>query len=395
MEPTKVEVLKLLYIGGDTNIINRFKEYPHLFDIHTTENGLAAITYLKNQHQVSAIIAEDNLPGMNGLGLYEMIKNKSFYNNLPFILISHEKNIQLKQQALKSRIDDLYFTPLNIENIYTRVQFLQYFKSNFTSEISDSSNVKEYHIPLIKRIFDIVVSLLALVLLMPLFAVVAAAIRVESKGKVFYSSKRVGTGYRIFNFYKFRSMYSGADSRLKEYENLNQYNKLKQTEQIPELCPRCSILPEGEFCSPTLYKGGEKICEHWYSELKKRKASSTFLKIENDPRVTRVGNFIRNTSIDELPQLINVLKGDMSIVGNRPLPLYEAELLTSDDWSERFLGPAGITGLWQVELRGKGGNMSEEQRKALDNQYARSYSFWGDIKIIFRTIPALLQKENV
>ena len=121
----------------------------------------------------------------------------------------------------------------------------------------------------------------------------------------------------------------------------------------------------------------------------------TFIKIKDDPRVTKVGKFIRNTSIDELPQLLNVLKGDMSIVGNRPLPLYEAEMLTSDDWSERFMGPAGITGLWQVEKRGKKGAMSEEERKALDNQYARTYSFWGDIKLILRTIPAVFQKENV
>ena len=85
----------------------------------------------------------------------------------------------------------------------------------------------------------------------------------------------------------------------------------------------------------------------------------------------------------------------MSIVGNRPLPLYEAELLTSDDWSARFLGPAGITGLWQVELRGKKGEMLEEERKYLDNQYARNFSFMGDIKLIFRTIPALFQKDNV
>jgi len=79
------------------------------------------------------------------------------------------------------------------------------------------------------------------------------------------------------------------------------------------------------------------------------------VKIVDDPRVTKVGKFIRNTSIDELPQLINVLKGDMSIVGNRPLPVYEAEMLTGDELSKRFLAPPGITGLWQVELRGKGG----------------------------------------
>ena len=90
----------------------------------------------------------------------------------------------------------------------------------------------------------------------------------------------------------------------------------------------------------------------------------------------------------------------MSIVGNRPLPVYEAELLTEDAFSKRFLAPAGITGLWQVELRGKGGNMSEEERMQLDNKYAdyftgNKYSFWKDMKIILKTVPALLQKSTV
>ena len=128
--------------------------------------------------------------------------------------------------------------------------------------------------------------------------------------------------------------------------------------------------------------------------------NSTFIKILDDPRITRVGKFIRNTSIDELPQLINVIKGDMSIVGNRPLPVYEAELLTKDAMSKRFLAPAGITGLWQVELRGRGGNMSEEERMRLDNEYADNftgnrYSFWYDMKLILRTFPGLIQKSTV
>ena len=147
-------------------------------------------------------------------------------------------------------------------------------------------------------------------------------------------------------------------------------------------------------CSSILFIEGIRICENKYLSKKKEKNKSSFIKIKDDPRVTKIGQFIRNTSIDELPQLINVLKGDMSIVGNRPLPLYEAEMLTSDEWGERFLGPAGITGLWQVNKRGKK-SMSEEERKKLDNQYARNNSFWGDIFIILRTIPALFQKENV
>ena len=119
------------------------------------------------------------------------------------------------------------------------------------------------------------------------------------------------------------------------------------------------------------------------------------MKLENDPRITKVGHFIRKYSIDELPQLFNILKGDMSIVGNRPLPLYEAELLTKDDYIDRFMAPAGLTGLWQVEKRGDAGKLSAEERKQLDIKYAQNYSFWMDIKIILKTITAFIQKENV
>ena len=119
------------------------------------------------------------------------------------------------------------------------------------------------------------------------------------------------------------------------------------------------------------------------------------MKLENDPRITRVGRFIRKYSIDELPQLINILKGDMSVVGNRPLPLYEAERLTSDEYIDRFMAPAGLTGLWQVEKRGDSGSMSAEERKKLDIEYARDFSFGMDFRIILKTISAFVQKENV
>mgnify|MGYP001574410587 FL=1 len=127
---------------------------------------------------------------------------------------------------------------------------------------------------------------------------------------------------------------------------------------------------------------------------KKADKSGAFFKIQNDPRVTRIGGFLRSTSLDELPQFINVLIGDMSIIGNRPLPLYEAEQLTTDEWAARFMAPAGITGLWQVKKRGKAG-MSETERKELDNYYAQNRSFLFDMQIMLQTIPALFQKENV
>ena len=137
------------------------------------------------------------------------------------------------------------------------------------------------------------------------------------------------------------------------------------------------------------------VAESDFAKEKQEEIESAFVKIENDPRITKVGKFIRKYSIDELPQLFNILKGDMSIVGNRPLPLYEAEKLTADKSIDRFMAPAGLTGLWQVEERGKGGMMSAEERKQLDIEYGRNYSFKMDMQIIFRTLTAFVQKNNV
>jgi len=207
--------------------------------------------------------------------------------------------------------------------------------------------------PSSKRLFDITVASVLLLLLSPLLLIVAGLIKLGSKGDIFYYSKRVGTGYQIFDFIKFRSMETGADSRLMNLAKANSYAAADNDST-------------------------DKDC--------------TFYKIKDDPRVTLIGKFIRKTSIDELPQLINVLRGEMSIVGNRPLPLYEAQKLTCDEWAKRFMAPAGLTGLWQVDKRGKD-NLKAEERIRLDMNYADNYSFRLDFKILLRTLPAMLQRD--
>ncbi len=264
-------------------------------------------------------------------------------------------------------------------------------KKNF--DILGKESFTEFRIPWYKRLFDIVFSALALIILSPLILIIALLIKIESKGPVFYVARRIGTGFESFNFYKFRSMYLGSDEKRADLSEFNQYLKNihnKGQEEEKEVCPECEKL--GYPCSPLLYIDGNQICENFYLYKKRlHNKKATFFKVKNDPRVTRIGKFIRRLHLDELPQFINVLKGDMSIVGNRPLPPYEAEQLTSDQWALRFLAPAGITGLWQITGTNE---LLDEERKNLDNKYAITASFWYDMRIIFRTIPVLFRNNE-
>ena len=242
-----------------------------------------------------------------------------------------------------------------------------------------------YAIPFWKRCIDILAASILILLLSPLFLIIAILIKLESPGPIIYRAKRVGQGYRAFDFYKFRSMRPNADQLLKGLKHLNQYEQQQPAKKTDEVNYEDHIL---------LLQDDGFIGEEAFLHQKAQKEGNTFVKIENDPRITRIGHFIRNTSIDELPQLFNVLLGDMSLVGNRPLPLYEAEKLTQDDWVARFAAPAGITGLWQVTERGKAG-VSEDGRKKLDIEYANRYSLWMDLWILWRTLPAAVQKVQV
>ncbi len=280
------------------------------------------------------------------------IRENAIISGIVIILLTAINKTELQQKALEAKANDIYFKPFNPALIFERINFLIKFKLLKPHDSGKFSTQNlDYKMPTIKRLFDIMVSSIALLLLFPLLFVIAIIIRAESKGPIIYKSKRAGTGYKIFDFYKFRSMRIDAD---KDLEKLSKTKNQYATSDAP----------------------------------------AAFVKIQNDPRITKVGSFLRNTSLDELPQFFNVLKGDMSIVGNRPLPLYEAEQLTSDHFAMRFLGPAGITGLWQISKRGCA-NMSDEERKELDNTYAKNGSFMMDLKIFFKTIPAMLQKEKV
>lgn len=187
-----------------------------------------------------------------------------------------------------------------------------------------------------KRSFDIIASLLGLVVLSPVFLITAIAIKMEDGGPVFYSQERVGKNKKAFHIYKFRSMRKEADQLHEEFR-------------------------------------------------RKYECEEISFKLKDDPRVTRVGKFIRKTNIDELPQLLNIIRGDMSIVGPRPLPVYEFEAEQAayhGKYDERYQVPQGLTCYWQVSDRSA---VEFEKRMEMDVAYARECGPLTDIRLIIKT----------
>jgi lipopolysaccharide/colanic/teichoic acid biosynthesis glycosyltransferase len=402
MENNNLEKLRVLYIGTEDIFKSEviFENYQVKF--YTADNPFTASTWITTNGLPDGIICERKLPGGTGFGFFDLwIDQFDAGKKIPFLLLDDEKNQETVTKALQKKIDDVYVKPVKIEVVISRILILKKIKLlTGTESTSGNQLITAYKTPFFKRTFDIVSASIGLLLVSPLLILFVIAIRLESKGKVYYISKRVGSGYKVFDFYKLRSMYTNADKRLKELAHLNQYKKdAAPSEEVESDINDSNINVQINPDNSTLFGDETTISETEHLKAKKDKQETAFVKFENDPRITKVGHIIRKLSIDELPQLINVIKGDMSIVGNRPLPTYEAEVLTTNEWAERFHGPAGITGLWQVEARGKSSKMSTEERKGLDNKYSEiaksKYSFWKDIWIILRTIPAVFQKENV
>ncbi len=193
----------------------------------------------------------------------------------------------------------------------------------------------------IKRSFDVVISVVLIVVALPLWILIAVAIKVDSRGPVFYVDRRVGVGEREFGMLKFRTMIANAAVQQAKLERANE-------------------------------------------------ASGALFKIRHDPRVTRVGRLLRRLSIDEMPQIVNVVRGQMSLVGPRPLPLRDFELL--EDWHRaRYLVLPGMTGLWQISGRS---GLAFDDLVRLDFTYLDNWSIWLDISIIAKTIPAVISARG-
>lgn len=383
---------KVLYVGSDNFVLVQ-KLMEDGFPISRVPNKETALEALeravKEGRGLPDILVCDagteNKDQFSQLVL--AVKGDVQWAGISIIVIANYPSPELRRRAVKLKVSDYYEYPLVLEEFKARLVDL---KNGSGMDIKQKPAAETFYslkIPLWKRLFDILVSSILISLLSPIMLTIALLIRMESRGPIFYISKRAGYGFRVFDFYKFRSMRVDADKLLDKLKDKNQYAARQEAEPEPEPVER-------NLGDVILVSDESVVDEASYLKKKTQDQQGAFVKIENDPRVTRVGRFIRKTSIDELPQLFNVLKGDMSIVGNRPLPLYEAEKLTSDEWALRFMAPAGITGLWQVEERGEE-EVSTDSRKSLDIEYALKFSLWMDLKILLKTLPAVIQKANV
>ncbi|MCT4589786.1 MAG: sugar transferase [Carboxylicivirga sp.] len=370
--------IKIKYYGNNAAVYKRLSE-SKIFDL--SERG-SIYDRFRVQKDTQCLFLQLDGNYARQVFMIQKAKLAILNTNTELVILGNKQHLQ---EYLKYEILEAFDFHSALSRIEGRICFLLENKSSLKR--GQFASDKALRLPIWKRVFDIVFASLALIFLSPVFALTALFIRLESKGPVFYSSKRVGAAYKVFDFYKFRSMYPDADKRVRELMKEGQYKSESKEVQI--------YLEVDSSNSTLLIQDDGLVKEADYLTKKSAEEERAFFKLKNDPRITKVGRIIRNTSIDELPQLLNVLKGDMSIVGNRPLPLYEAEKLTTDIWSERFLAPAGLTGLWQVTQRAKSTNMSSEERKLLDIQYAQHFNFLDDMLIILKTLPAMLQREDV
>ena len=333
---------QILYIGNKNSVLlQQLKEQMEWCDIVQSDHGFNADQILRVDTSFDIILCEYRIPGIDGIKFFDYLQKHKILKRTPFIIVDKIVDDNLRNKVKTRTIEDYFLLEIPLDIAKMRIDYLVDFRlRNPTRYASLAFSLQENEKAgrragsgtvaidrlrrisilqlFLKRTFDVVSSAVALLLLSPVFLVVAIILKLESRGPVFYTSKRVGQ--RTFDFYKFRSMYVGSDARLKELEHLNQYAREQGKKEIDfDLLCECQQENRNpaQYCSELLmFSNGKSMCEKNFLNQKKAIAAPAFLKIKDDPRITKFGKFIRNTSIDELPQLYNVVKGDMSIVGN-------------------------------------------------------------------------------
>ena len=343
----------IFYIGENADAMKWISEalgvgYSSTVDFRQAESFIPELE--RRKVALTAIVID--LPyDTNGLRAFLGFLERLSYRSVPVVYLSTSLTEQDKPALVKAcLVDDIFHPTRDIFTIKERIAFITRVKQSLlagTKRVTvdrRSSGITDTGI--LKRFFDIVASSVLILALSPVFLIIALLIKFDSSGPVFHNSYRTGRGFRVFKYFGFRTMKVGADRM---------------------------ISPISKHHQPVGNKG------------------RLFSWLCSDHRVTRVGKFLRRTGLDELPQLFNVLKGDMSIIGNRPLPLNEASSLTTNEHAERFVAPAGITGLWQVR-RKMSDARSQDEMIMYDVAYAKECSLMLDLRIILQTGKLLIRR---
>jgi undecaprenyl-phosphate galactose phosphotransferase len=328
----------ILIIGaGETgkSVAKSIIEDPHLdFDIKgfLDDNKEGFIEINNKKYPILGKIS--NVEILNGIDTVIIAIPSLNSNNLNDLINKIHRNT--KNVFIVPALNDIGLLNSEIYNLFNEKMFLLKIENHLESSINQA----------IKRLFDLTLSVLMLPILLPTILIIGVLIKLDSRGPIFYTQERVGKNGKKFKVIKFRSMYTNAYELLKEF-----------LEKNPEL----------------------------------RQEYETFRKLKNDPRVTKVGKFLRKTSLDELPQIFNVLKGEMSLVGPRPVTKEEIDKYYKDYAIYYYEVLPGITSLWQISGRS---DTSYDERVELDVWYVKNWNLWLDIVILIKTIKVVLKREG-
>ena len=322
--------------------------------VGSSKNSEQVIKAIKNEKNLGYIIAgiiddkKDSICGYKihtGLDQIERYIKFSYINDVIITKddLSKEETEKLINK-IQHKVSNTVYIP-DIAGIAVSGTDIKYFFQEQLIGIEIKNNLSNPLTYLTKRMIDYILSLIIFILIIPVMILIAVLIKLSDKGPVIYSHKRIGKNAKEFNCYKFRTMYVDADKKLKE---------------ILEKDPQ------------------------------KKKEWETYWKLKDDPRVTKIGKFLRKTSLDELPQIFNVLKGEMSLVGPRPYLPREWDYI-KDESSIIHALPPGITGLWQVSGRN---NEDYNYRIIMDCWYVKNWNLWLDIVILIKTIRAVIKREG-
>ena len=326
-------MIGVVYLGNNPKTQERLKYIPgQLVRMTNAYKDAAQICtpHVSNEHFI--VFFERNVRSEDITAITYLRKK---CRNVYIILLTDNMSDEERNIYIKCGVNDTINRDASVTVLNKKILFISDRENILFDDEAPKYKILKFKIPVWKRLFDIFFSGLAIVILSPVFILTAIAIRIESKGPILFKSKRVGTNYTIFDFLKFRSMYDDAEDRLKDLsEDHNQYADNEEENEHKTI-----TAPLGDEAEQDMLDMGMEsemmisdeeimligddfvVAESDFNKKKEEDINNAFVKIENDPRITKVGKFIRKYSIDELPQLFNILKGDMSIVGNRPLPL--------------------------------------------------------------------------